>query len=105
MELTGEPRTVAPAMGLALYRIVQESLANAVKHAPGSSVCVHLEVDGSVRLTIRNAVTAGTPSNSTTGHGLGGMRERAELLGGWLRAGPDVGDWLVECFIPGEAPP
>jgi len=103
LELHGEPPTVAPATGLALYRIVQESLANAVKHAPGASVCVQLELEDSVKLTIRNAVTTGTRSNSRTGHGLRGMRERAELLGGWLRAGPDGEGWLVECFIPGDA--
>jgi len=103
LELHGEPPTVAPATGLALYRIVQESLANAVKHAPGASVCVQLELEDSVKLTIRNAVTTGTRSNSRTGHGLCGMRERAELLGGWLRAGPDGEGWLVECFIPGDA--
>ncbi len=103
LELHGEPPTVAPATGLALYRIVQESLANAVKHAPGVSVCVQLELEDSVKLTIRNAVTTGTRSNSRTGHGLRGMRERAELLGGWLRAGPDGEGWLVECFIPGDA--
>jgi signal transduction histidine kinase len=102
LELRGQPATVAPATGLALYRIVQESLANAVKHAPGSRVCIQLELDGHVRLTIRNAVTA-EMHNSGTGHGLGGMRERAELRGGWLRAGPDEDGWTVECFIPGEA--
>jgi signal transduction histidine kinase len=102
LELHGEPAAVAPATGLALYRIVQESLANAVKHAPGAGVCIRAELDGNVKLTIRNALTAGTASNSGTGHGLGGMRERAELLGGWVRAGPDGAGWLVECFIPGE---
>jgi len=103
LDRRGEPATVPPATGLALYRIVQESLANAVKHAPGAAVCVRLELDGDARLTIRNAVTVGTRSNSGTGHGLGGMRERAELLGGRLRAGPHGEDWLVECFIPREA--
>jgi signal transduction histidine kinase len=103
LELRGEPSVVAPATGLALYRIVQESLANAVKHAPGAGVCIQLELDGNVNLTIRNALASGAASNHGTGHGLGGMRERAQLLGGWLRAGPDGEGWLVECFIPGEA--
>jgi signal transduction histidine kinase len=102
LKLHGQPTAIAPATGLALYRIVQESLANAVKHAPGAAVCIQLELDGNVWLTIRNAVTAGT-RNSGTGHGLGGMRERAELLGGWLRAGPDGEGWSVECFIPRES--
>jgi signal transduction histidine kinase len=102
LELHGQSSAIAPpATGLALYRIAQESLANAVKHAPGAGVCIQLELDGDVRLTIRNAVTADM-HNSGTGLGLGGMRERAELLGGWLRAGPDGDGWKVECFIPGE---
>jgi signal transduction histidine kinase len=57
LELHGEPAAVTPAAGLALFRIIQESLANAVKHAPGAGVCIRLELDGSVRLTIRNTVT------------------------------------------------
>jgi len=105
LELHGEPPTIAPATGLALYRIVQESLANTVKHAPGASVCIQLRLEHSVSLSIHNAVTAGARSNSAAGHGhgLSGMRERAELLGGWLRAGRDGEAWLVECFIPAEA--
>jgi glucose-6-phosphate-specific signal transduction histidine kinase len=74
------------------------------KHAPGAGVCLQLQLDHEVRLTIRNALTTRARSNSGTGHGLGGMRERAELLGGWLRAGPDGDGWTVECFIiPGDA--
>jgi signal transduction histidine kinase len=103
LDLHGEPETVPPATGLALYRIVQESLANAVKHAPGAGVCTNLELDGHARLTIRNAVTIGARSNSSTGRGLGGMRDRAQLLGGWLRTGRDGEGWSVECFIPRES--
>jgi signal transduction histidine kinase len=102
LELHGEPDAVPPATGLALYRIVQESLANAVKHAPGSDVRVQLDLNGSTRLTIRNAVTGGARSSNGTGHGLGGMRERARLLGGRLDAGTDGESWLVNCVIPEE---
>jgi signal transduction histidine kinase len=105
LELHGQPETVPPATGLALYRIVQESLANAVKHAPGSDVQVQLELNGSTRLTIRNAVTCLPDANSGMGHGLGGMRERALLLGGRLHAGADGESWLVECVIPSETRP
>jgi signal transduction histidine kinase len=99
LELQGEPALVAPATGLALYRITQESLANAVKHAPGAGVRVKLALNGTARLTVRNPVTS---SSRGSGHGLGGMRERAELLGGQFRAGPDRESacWLVECVIP-----
>jgi signal transduction histidine kinase len=66
-------------------------------------VCVQLELDDSIKLNIRNSRPTGRRSSSGSGHGLGGMRERAELLGGWLRAEPDGEGWLVECFIPGDA--
>jgi signal transduction histidine kinase len=95
-----DPEKMAPATGLALYRIIQESLANVVKHAPGASVCVRLDLDAGARLLIRNALTASVSPNGTGGHGLDGMRERARLLGGWLQAGPSDGDWVVECALP-----
>jgi signal transduction histidine kinase len=101
LEMQGlDHESVAPATGLALYRIVQESLANAVKHAPGSSVLVRVDVASGVRVQVRNSLTGSQSSNGSSGHGLEGMRERARLLGGWLRAGPSDGAWLVECAIP-----
>jgi signal transduction histidine kinase len=92
--------SVPPATGLALYRIVQESLANAVKHAPGAEVHVRVDLDSGVRVQVRNSITGSASTNGSNGHGLEGMRERALLLGGWLRAGPSDGTWLVECCIP-----
>jgi signal transduction histidine kinase len=105
LEVRGEPADVAPAAGLALYRIVQESLANVVKHAPGAGAHVRLELNGSARLSIRNALTVTPTANgqADTGHGLGGMRERAHVLGGRLEAGPADGAWLVDCVIPDTA--
>jgi signal transduction histidine kinase len=105
LEIRGDTGVVPPATGLALYRIVQESLANAVKHAPGAGVRIQLELDSHAKLTIRNAINAGVSANNGTGHGLGGMEERARLLGGRLRAGAEDGSWVVECVIPGEVRP
>jgi signal transduction histidine kinase len=106
LELHGPLDEIAPATGLALYRIVQESLANVVKHAPGVAAQVLLELGGGVRLRICNPLAASpTVAAGQEGHGLGGMRERARLLGGSLRAGPSGSEWLVECAIPGEARP
>ena len=85
-------RPVPAAVGLAAYRIVQESLSNAARHAPGARISVTVaESAGTVRVTVVNgppahAGPAGAPNG--TGHGLAGMRERAELLGGTLDAGP-----------------
>jgi signal transduction histidine kinase len=105
LKLHGQPETIPPATGLALYRIVQESLANAVKHAPGSDVQVRLELNGSAHLTVRNTVASGAFVDTGPGHGLGGMRERAQLLGGSLEAGAHGPSWLVECVIPGDPRP
>jgi signal transduction histidine kinase len=93
--VTAVPETV----GLAAYRIVQEALANAARHAPGGPVTV----DGRgfpdrFELTVRNRRTTTTTSGG--GHGLIGMRERAALLGGELTAGPDRFDFVVQARLP-----
>jgi signal transduction histidine kinase len=100
--VAGEPAAIAPATGLALYRIAQEALANVVKHAPGAAVQVALDYGPETRLRVRNPVTAAGPlaTDGGTGLGLGGMCERARLVGGWVRAGQDEAGWLVECVIP-----
>jgi signal transduction histidine kinase len=97
--LAAVPETV----GLAAYRIVQEALANAARHAPGSPVTV----DGRghpdrLELTVRNRRTG--PTTSSDGHGLIGMRERAALLGGSLTAEPDRSDFVVRATLPFGAP-
>jgi signal transduction histidine kinase len=85
--------------GLAAYRIVQEALTNATKHAPGHPVVVRVgpSLDGTT-VTVRNDGPA-TPAH-TPGAGLRGMRERAESLGGHLIAGPTNSGWLVEAVLP-----
>ncbi|ASF12478.1 putative two-component histidine kinase [Nocardia brasiliensis NBRC 14402] len=98
---TDDLREVSPAVGLALYRIGQESLANVVKHAPGSTATVRVTVDGTaVALTVDNSLPVGLPAQLGTGMGLSGMRQRAELLGGELIAGPCADGWSVRAAIP-----
>jgi signal transduction histidine kinase len=85
--------------GLALYRIVQEALTNAIKHAPGSQTAVHVAVGADeVRLAVDTAAepTAGTG----TGFGVLNMRERAQSLGGTCTAGPGGHGWLVRAVLP-----
>ncbi|MGX6606714.1 sensor histidine kinase [Micromonosporaceae bacterium Da 78-11] len=102
VEVTGELPDLgrAPAtVGLTAYRIVQEALANAARHAPGGPV----RIEGRVladrfELTVRNRLTG--PVSDADGHGLVGMRERAVLLGGTLTAGPDGEDFLVDAVLP-----
>lgn len=93
----GLPETVS----LAAYRIVQEALANASRHAPGGPVTIVARGLGDrFELTIRNRRTGPLPDGDGHGHGLSGMRERAELLGGALTAAPDGDDFLVHADLP-----
>lgn len=103
-EITGDLDSVSAAVGLALYRIGQESLANIAKHAPGADVRFRLTVDpATVALVVANTLPAGSLTVGT-GMGLTGMRHRAELLGGRMNAGPDGDGWSVEARFP-HVPP
>jgi len=102
--LQGDATTLTGGTGLALYRIVQEALANVVKHAPGASVGIELQIDREVQLRVRNSPgSANAPriANGSSGLGVPGMRERAQLLGGTLTAHAcEDGGWVVECTLP-----
>ncbi len=91
-----------PGVDLAAYRIVQEALTNARKHAPGQPTSVRVGwAAGQLSLDIRNrAVEGGRATAEGTGHGLIGMRERAALYGGTLQAGPDHNEWVVHATLP-----
>ena len=100
-ELTGLPA----AVGLGLYRIVQEALTNTLKHAgPGASAAVRVErVGGLVEVEVRDDGLGTELSNNLVsgGNGLIGMRERASVLGGSLDAGPlPGGGWRVRATFP-----
>ncbi|WP_159457280.1 histidine kinase [Marinactinospora thermotolerans] len=86
--LSAEP---SETVGLSVYRIVQESLSNAGRHAPGAPVRVTVEEDDG-QIVVRVVNDAGgpgpRPAADVGGHGLVGMRERVAMLGGTLRAGP-----------------
>jgi signal transduction histidine kinase len=100
VDIRGDLGAIPDDAGLALYRIIQESLSNAAKHAPFAQALVAVEVRArDVALTVRNGVQAssGVPRG---GRGLPGMAERAALLGGSLSAGL-VGDaWEVRAVLP-----
>ena len=103
LDVAGELGTVGPARGLAAYRIVQEALTNATRHAPGEPVSVEISVDQSeTTVAVRNDGTV--DHVSPAGSGLRGMRERAEGVGGWLSAGTleetARRGWLVEAVLP-----
>jgi signal transduction histidine kinase len=96
----GSVTPLAPGVDLAAYRIVQESLTNARRHAPGAPVEVELGYgEDLLRLRVRDRGPG--PSGGEGGHGLVGMRERAAAAGGTLRTGPaDGGGFAVEADLP-----
>ncbi|HJZ07759.1 MAG TPA: sensor histidine kinase, partial [Trebonia sp.] len=108
---SGNPVPLPDGVDLSAYRIVQEALSNAMRHAPGSHVQVHLAYrPDSLALEIRNDAVAPVlvPSGTRAaggGHGLVGMRERATMLGGSLDAGPTGdGGFRVAAVLPVRHP-
>jgi signal transduction histidine kinase len=103
---TGTPLRVGAATGLTAYRIVQEGLANAARHAPGAAVTVRLDhQDGALEVGIVNSPADEPSPAGPPGHGLLGMRERAQAIGGRLDAGPlPDGGFSVLAVLPQRAP-
>lgn len=106
--LGGDLAGLPPGVGLTAYRILQEALSNAMRHAPGARVDVEaIRDDGVVCLGVVNGPPgdgqAPTPSPPGGGHGLVGMRERAVMLGGELTARPTPeGGFAVTATLPVE---
>jgi signal transduction histidine kinase len=102
----GDLSRIPPNVGLALYRIAQEALANAARHAPRARTILGLELDnGRVALLAetRGPVLAGSAAEQERPHyGLIGMQERATALGGEFAAGPTGDGWRVRCELPVE---
>ncbi|MFD8973929.1 sensor histidine kinase [Streptomyces sp. NPDC059593] len=108
-EVRGDPFPLSAGADLAAYRVVQEALTNAVKHAEGARVSVTVEF-GHDRLLVEVSDTGGRARRAAEadpggGHGLLGLRERLAIYGGTLHAGgrPD-GGFRVRAVIPREAP-
>jgi signal transduction histidine kinase len=101
-EMSGDPASLTPATGLALYRVAQESLSNVVRHAAGAPTAMSLRVGADVaRLQVRNRLTTtGVAPSHDGGQGVRGMEERVTLLGGVMRAGSDGNAWCVEVELP-----
>jgi signal transduction histidine kinase len=102
---------VPPSAGVCAYRIVQEALSNAGRHAAGAPVAVSVQrTTRTVTLQVTNGPgVPGVPraNGHRPGHGLVGMRERVELLGGSLSAGPvPDGGFMLSAVLPlrGSAP-
>ncbi|MFI6582591.1 sensor histidine kinase [Embleya sp. NPDC050493] len=102
----GVPRPLPQGVDLSAYRIGQEALSNALRHAPGARVRVEVAyVPTGIGLRVYNepAPNPGPAAREGSGHGVLGMRERAAMIGGTLQAGhtPD-GGYHVDVFLPTE---
>ena len=112
VEVTGEPAELDPTIGLTVVRLLQESLANASRHAPGTTIDVRVEINTrSVTTTIANdlvtraaatptAPTSTAPTSTRTGLGVAGMTDRIEALNGSLDIGVRDGRWVVRGVLP-----
>ncbi|MFQ6226177.1 sensor histidine kinase [Nocardia sp. NPDC002869] len=97
----GTLAAIPDIVGSALYRIVQESLANTGRHAPGAPVRVTISCTGEIDLTVVNGRGSGAPGGGTGGHGIPGMQARALAVGGRVDAGPAAdGGFRVHARLP-----
>ena len=103
----GDLSRIAPSVGIAIYRISQEALANAARHAPRARTVLEIELgEGRASLvaeTIGPTVSRPALEPQRPRYGLVGMRERATALGGEFAAGPTTEGWRVSCRLPLEA--
>jgi len=112
LAVEGTPFRLGAAAELTAYRIVQEALTNTLRHAAAQRASVTIVYDEpQVRVRVADDGTApdgiapdgtapdGTAPDGHRGHGIDGMRERAALHGGTLRAGPYPQGWLVEATL------
>lgn len=107
VSLEGSLGRLARPVDAALYRLAQESLTNAARHARGATrVGIDLRrVGDEVRLRVTNDGQTAPGPSPVFGFGLLGMAERAKLLGGSLSAGPGPeGGWVVEAVLPADGP-
>lgn len=109
LEVTGDASDAPSALRLAVYRIVQESLTNAGRHAPGSAVAVNVAWDErGVKVRVRNPAAAARPGSTArlgSGRGVSGMKERVRYLGGEITAGlTRSGDYVVAADLPARHP-
>jgi signal transduction histidine kinase len=108
LSIEGEPRPVPPGLDLALYRVLQEALTNAMRHGGlvPADVRVRYAAD-EVRVEVASALPAGTRTGAAVGadrivegHGLVGMRERVAMYGGSITVGPRDGRFRVDVRVP-----
>jgi signal transduction histidine kinase len=100
LSVTGMPRALDAAPALALYRVTQEALTNAARHAPAK--LAHVQVgygDSELTVSVVNDIGCASPATLSGGYGLPGMRERMAEAGGTLSAGQAGDQWRVEARV------
>ncbi len=103
VELDDRAGELPPGTARVVYRIVQEGLTNARKHAPGSSTTISVEraPDDTVTVVVQNTPPTGAPADLPgSGAGLVGLAERIRLVGGIIHSGPAEGGWRLEAVLP-----
>ena len=102
VELDGDPAEVPDRVSRHAYRIVQEGLTNARKHAPGAPVALSLKTTADrLRVVVRNRLAdLAQPDRSGSGLGLVGIAERVDLVGGDLSHGIEGGEFILEATLP-----
>jgi signal transduction histidine kinase len=108
LRITDGQRPLPAGVELSAYRILQEALSNALRHAPGAHATAEVAYEPKrLRLRVHNdpsPLRGERPPPARPGHGILGMRERAAMLGGALTAGPTPdGGYLVEAVLPLDA--
>ncbi len=110
-EQRGAVPPMSPLVERGMYRVVQEALTNAVKHAPDCAIRVRITHEANrTHVSVVNAAPPGGPAHAgegptsgVGGRGLTGLRERVTVLGGSLRTGPDEGRFHVTAVLPHQA--
>jgi signal transduction histidine kinase len=101
VRIDGEPRALGAEAAMAVYRTAQEALTNVRRHSGADRVALELAYGPrDVRLVVQDDGRAEAVAGAPAGYGLTGMRERAELLGGRLQAGPADRGFRVELWLP-----
>jgi signal transduction histidine kinase len=99
--LSGQVVRVPPAVDLTAYRVAQEALTNARRHAPGAAVDIDIRFEADALQVFVRDDGPGAGPDAAEGNGLIGMRERIELVGGTLETGPDErGGFAVHATLP-----
>lgn len=101
--VTGDPGGLPPEVSRAAYRVVEEGLTNAAKHAPGEPVAIHLTREtGTLLVTVTNPVTSGVTHGG--GYGLTGLAERAGAAGGLVDHRVTDGEFRLVAMLPTRSP-